>query len=223
MVEKRHDEFMHEVEEDIRWEKFEKLAKQYGAYVGAAIFAVIVGVAGYEYYGYSKRTQQEKASETYTDALQLMVKGQTNEAIEKLKTIKEDGGGYSMLAQFQMASALVDNPETRGQAIAIFKEVATSKSIDRRYRTLGVIFLVLAELDTADPAELSKYLEETKVGVNMWPDMTQELTALVALRKGDEDEAKKILAELKDDKQTSQGVRLRARALLEQLQVQPSK
>lgn len=223
MVDKRNDEFVHEVEEDIRWEKFEKLAKEYGSYAAAGVLAIILGVAGYEYWTYSALRKQEQASEVYTDSLQLMVKNRTNEAIEKLKTIKDDGSGYGMLAHFQMASALVDNPETRGQAVAIFKEVAGNKSIDRRYRTLGIIFLVLAELDTADPAELSKYLEETKLGVNMWPDMTQELSALVAVRKGDMDEAKKILNDLKDDKQASQGVRLRARALLEQLQIQTNK
>lgn len=222
-MDKRSDDLIHEVEEQLKWERIEKIAKEYGTYIGGAILAVILVVAAYEYWGYSSRKSSEAQSEAYTNALQLMGKGQQKQAIEKLQAMPVDSSGYSMLARFAAASALSENPETKAQAIEIYREMIKGGNIDRRYRTLAIIFLVQAELDTADPAELSKLLEETSIGANMWPDMTQELTALVALRKGDVEQAKKTFADLKEDKQAGQGVRLRARAMLEQLELQPAK
>ncbi len=222
-MDKRSDDLIHEVEEQLKWERIEAISKEYGTYIVGFIVAIILLVGGYEYWGHSTVKHQEALSEVYTDALQLMGKGQTTEALEKLKTIKDDSTGYSMLARFVSASVLLDNPETRPQAIELYRDMVKTGSLDRRYRTLAIIYLVQAELDTADPAELGKLLEEASIGTNMWPDTTAELSALVALRKGDIEGAKKTLGELKEDKQASQGIRLRARALLEQLQQQPAK
>jgi hypothetical protein len=217
-MDNRADELIHEVEEQLRWEKLEKIGKDYGAYIIGAIVAVILGVAGYVYWNHAQLKHQEALSETYTDALQLMGKGQTKEAMDLLKTIENDASGYGMLAQFVNAAGLVDNPETRPQAIAIYKKMLENRTIDRHYRSLATIFLVMADLDTGDPKEMKKMLEDASISTNMWPDSTAELTALVNIRLGEVEKAKEILQDLKDSKTASQGIRLRANALLQTLQ-----
>jgi hypothetical protein len=217
-MDNRVDELIHEVEEQLKWERFEKLWKDYGSYIVAAIVAVIVGVSVYVYWNHSQLKNQEELSEGYTASLQLLGKGQTKEALEKLKTLEGDVKGYGSLARFISASTLMENPETRPQAIAIYRDMINNRSVERNYRNLAIIFLVMAELDTGDPKELTKLMQETSIGTNMWPETTSELTALVAIKSGDMELAKSILQELKENKNASQGVRLRASALLQNLQ-----
>lgn len=217
-MDNRGDDLIHEIEEQLQWERIEKIWKDYGTYIIGAIAAIIIGVAGYVYWNHAQLKHQEALSETYTEALQLLGKGQTKEALDKLKTIEGDASGYGMLAQFVNAASLLDNPETRPQAIALYKKMVESKTIDRRYRSLAIIYLVLAELDTGDPKEMMKLLQEASIGTNMWPDTTAELTALVAIKLGDKEQAKSILQELKDSKTASQGIRLRATALLQSME-----
>lgn len=218
-MDNRVDELIHDVEEQMKWERIEGLLKTYGAYVAAGILAVILGVAGYVYWNHSQLKHQEALSEQYTGALALLGKEQNAEALEKLKVLSSDSSSYGMLARFISASTLVDKLETRPQAVAIYRDMIQNKNIDRRYRNLAIIFLVQAEIDTGDSKELAKLLQEANIGTNMWPDTTAELTALVAIKNGEIEQAKSILQELKDSKQASQGVRLRAMALLQNLQL----
>jgi hypothetical protein len=217
-MDNRVDELIHEVEEQLKWERLEKLWKDFGAYIIGGILAVILGVAGFVYWNHSQLKNKEALSEKYTAAVQLLSEGKSKEAVEQLKSIENSDGGYGMMARFTAAASLVDNTETRPQAIAIYRDMLNSKNIDRRYRTLAIIFLVMAEMDTGDPVEMKKLLAETSIGTNMWPDTTAELTALLAIKSGDTELAKTTLEELKASTTASQGVRLRANAMLQTLQ-----
>src|SRR5260221_2122207 len=126
-------------------------------------------------------------------AIQSEAKGQPQEALDILKKLGTEGGTYGMLAKFQRAAILVEKPETKEDGIAIYREMIQQRNVDRRYRDLAIIFYVQVQLDTGDVAEMRKLLQEAYAGVNMWPDATAELTALVALRAGDKEQAISIL------------------------------
>jgi hypothetical protein len=216
-MDNRVDELLHDVEEQLKWERFEKIWKDYGVFFIAGILAIILGVAGYVYWDYASLKNQEELSEKYTSAITLLGKDQQTEAIEKLKVLSEDSSSYGMMARFVNASVLVDNPQTRPQAVAIYRDIIANKSIDRKYRNLAIVFLAMAEMDSGDTKELAKLLQETSTGINMWPDTTAELTALVALKNGEIEQARSIFEELKKSEHASQGVQLRAKAMLQTL------
>lgn len=216
-MENREDDLLHEVNEQLQWERFEKIAKEYGTYIIGAVLAIILSVSGYVYWNHSKLTQAQELSEKYTNALAKLGLNDNKEAIEQLKTLSSDPSSYGMLSKFVRASILVDNAATRPEAVAIYKEMIDKKDIDRRYRNLAIIFYVLAVLDEADPKELEKLMDEASIGTNMWPETTAEISALIAIRNNNMEKATKILTELKDNQQISQGARLRSIALLQSL------
>lgn len=216
-MENRFDEFIHEIDEELKWDRLVKLAKNYGVYVIGGILAIILGTSGYVYWNYHQQQYREAESDKYTYALNLQVEGKTTEALEALKKLEADGGSYGMLALFQRAAILIHKPETKTEAIAIYKDMIQQRTIDRRYRNLAIIFYVQAELDTGNAEELKKLLQEAYVGTNMWPDITAELTALLALRMGDTEQARSILDDLVASKHASESIRMRCDALLQSL------
>jgi hypothetical protein len=216
-MDNRVDELIHEVEEQLKWERLEKIWKDYGTFIVAGFLAIILGVGGYAYWNHSVLQKQYELSEKYTTALNLSQDGKKQEALDILKTISDDASGYGMLANFLSAATLLENPETKPQAVAIYRDIINKRVVDYRYRNLAIIFLVQAEIDTGDAAELTALLKETEVGTNMWPDTTAELSALLAIKSGNFDSARLILQELKDSKSASQGSVQRAKALLQTL------
>lgn len=216
-MENRNDDLLHEVDEQLQWERFEKIVKNYGAYIIGAVLAIIIGVSGYVYWNHSKQRQAQELSEKYTNALSQLGLDKNKEALEQLQALSSDPSTYGMLSRFIRASTLVDNKETRPEAVAIYKEMIDKKDIDRRYRNLAIIFYALAVLDEADPKELEKLMDETAIGINLWPETAAEIKAVLAIKNNNIEKATEILNGLIENKQTSQGVKLRAIALLQTL------
>ena len=212
------DEFLYEVEEDLKREKLNKMMKVYGPYVLAGVILLILAVAIYAYWNHSQLKSQEARSDIYMKAVQLREGGKNAEAEKELNALISKGGDYATLAEFEKASLLAAKPETREEAAKVYSQMIKSRTIDRRYRSLAVIFYVQLQLDSGNPEELMKLLQESSVGTNLWPGLTSELTALVALRLGETEHAKSILKDLLNSKDTSAGVRARANALLSTLE-----
>lgn len=214
----RSDDLLREVDEQLQWERFEKFAKQYGAYVAAGILAVILGVAGFVYWEHFQETKNQALSERFSESMLLLDKNQKKESIEKLQDLAKDPSSYGMMARFKLASLHMDDPEKRAEAIKIYREMIENRDIDRRYRSLAIILLTLAELESGDTKDLAKILQEASIGTNMWPNTTTEVSAYVEIKNGEVEQAKSILTGLKNDSNAPQGVRIRSEALLQMLQ-----
>lgn len=208
------DEFLHEVKEDLQRERLDKIIRTYGPYVIGGIVLIILGVSAYVYWNYRQLKSQETQSDTYMNAIILHEENKNAEAVNQLNALISQNGDYGMLAQFEKAALLAKNPETKEQAMETYHNMIKDHKIDRRYRSLAVIFYVQLQLDTGNPEEMMKMLQEASVGSNLWPGLISELTALVALRMGEVAQAESILKDLLNAKEASPGVRMRANALL---------
>lgn len=195
-MENRVDEFILEVDEDLKREKFESLARQYGPYVAAVVAAVILTISGVVFWNYSANKSHLASSDLYMKAMAINAQESPAQAAEAFALVEDNNGSYTTLAKFERAQILASNEETRDEGLALYRDMMVGKGIDRRYRYLALIYFVQATLDTEDPEILMNLLQEGTVGLNMWPHTTSELTALVALRMGDTQQAKSILESL---------------------------
>lgn len=214
MADHQDSSLLREIDEDLRHEKYAALWKRYGNFIIAAVFLLVVSVAGYkgwQSYDLSRRTADGEAFAAIT---KLADSNQTEAAFESLSRLAEDGGsGYALLARFKEASLLAEQGNTAA-AVAVFKAVAGDTGIDVIYRDLAVILSALHELDSADAAELTARLAPLAADDNPWRHSAKEIMSVLALRLGDKARARELLAALASDPTAPQGVRGRAAEML---------
>ena len=114
-------DIFHEVEEEVRRERFEKIWKQYGDYIIAGFALVIIAIAGYELWQRYETNQRLKASETLIAAQQLAEAGDFARATPALAVVAKDApGGYAEMARLSQAGVL-QAAGRRSEAVQIYK------------------------------------------------------------------------------------------------------
>ncbi len=206
-----------EVEEDLRAERASKLWQRYGNLViGAAVLAVL-GVAAWQGWDWYRQRQLAQAAATYIAAgrdtaaqgADLKAAAESFAALAR----EEPPGGYPTLARLR-AAALKAEVGEREAALALWDEVARDSGADPLYRELATVLHALHSLDlpSADPAQLTARIAPLArpEGTSHWRASAQEVAALLALRRGDREEARRGFQALAADVTAPQGVRDRA-------------
>ncbi len=205
-------DFIREIDEDLRRDRFEKLWRKYGIYaLGVAVLIVlaVAGYAGWQRYSESYRADRARQYET---VLQQIAGGDAK-AADDLQALADGGDGYAALARLQ-AAALKAEAGDVAAAVAIYEQLAADGAADQQLRQLAVILLALHTADTAAPDELAKRLQPITEAGNPWRYSALEITAVLAQRSGDAAKAQEILTGIADDLDAPQGLRQRAVEML---------
>jgi len=207
-------EIFHEVDEDVRRERYEKLWKAYGKYLVGAVVAIVVAtvaVVGWRQYQLSQR---EAEGERFAAALALAAEGRSTEAATAFAELAGDAGaGYRLLARFQAAAALKASGAS-DRAVAIYDRIAADGGGGEVLRDLAALLAVQTLFDQAPAAELERRLAPLLGADNPWRYSARELAALVALKSGDRAAAREGFAALADDAAAPAGLRARAAEML---------
>lgn len=211
------DEFIREVEEELRRDRAAVLWKRYGAWVIGAAVAVIIGTAA----GVGWRAYQEHAREgealRFAEAEQLLQRDRPADAAAAFAELADDAsGGYAVLARLRAAEAYRAAGD-EAAAAAMLEGLADSGSAGPLYRELGGVLAALHDFDGADPGQLAERLEGYAEGSEPWRYTARELYALSRLRAGDTEAARRALGELVDEPGTPANLRRRANELLASL------
>src|SRR4029078_12289589 len=100
----QHDNFLREVEEELRSERFARIWKEYGTFILAGAALIVVGVLGYKYVEDRRITAAQSPGKRYEGALDLVSSKKEGSAEKEFATIVADGsGGYPELARLQLA------------------------------------------------------------------------------------------------------------------------
>ncbi len=208
------DQFIQEVEDDLKRDRQLELWRKYGVWVTALALLVVIGVAGYQGWRNYQRGQQYEYGQSYAQALALLAKGKDAEARAEFgKLAGEAVSGYAELAVLQRAALLAKGGDGAGAA-ALYRQLADDTSADELFRDLAVILAALTTADNADPRELTARLAPLTEAGNPWRYSALEVTALLAQRQGDQARAKEIYQSLADDAKAPQGMRARAAEML---------
>ncbi|WP_185961582.1 tetratricopeptide repeat protein [Telmatospirillum sp. J64-1] len=204
------DLLLQEVEEDLRREQYQRLWKQYGGYIIAAVSLVVLIVAGYQgWRGYEARQSQADAAR-YAAAAALIQQDRPLEAAAAMQELADDAGsGYGVLARLRAAALLARSGETE-QAAQAYEAVALNTSAAPPYRDLATIMAASLRLETAEPGQLEPSLRPLADGTGPWRHSATELLALLALRQGNQAQAAELYGRLAADVATPQALRARA-------------
>jgi hypothetical protein len=213
-----------EVEADLRAERAQKLLMRYGAWLLAAAVFVVAMAAAWQVWNWYQLRHARATAAIYLDAMFAAEHPAPDNQHPNLKdaiqgfarAAARGPAGYRVLGRLE-AAALEAKSGNQAAAAALWNEVANDRGIDSLLRDLATLLSVNSQLDSGNPQRLRERLAPLVLPDNAWHSLAQESVAVLDLREGHVEEAKRTLKSLAQDGSAPQGVRERASAMLQRL------
>ena len=148
------DEFIREVDEDIRQKQINDLWKKYGKFVIGIAVGVVAIVAGRAIYSSIVESKYSEQATLYSQALS-MNQEEISSALDPLTN--SDVDAYEILATFKKAELFIADGDKTG-AIGILDQFASTSSVSQIYKDIATIQAALLELDTASVDQIRSRL-----------------------------------------------------------------
>ncbi|HEX6144303.1 MAG TPA: tetratricopeptide repeat protein [Geminicoccaceae bacterium] len=213
----RGDEFIREVDEAVRQERWLGLWKTYGTYIVGGAIAVVLGTtAGVGWREWQESSRLAEARQ-YAEAARLLRSDQPEKAADAFAAIAEDGEhGYAVLARLRLAEARAAAGDPAG-GTATLEGLAEDDGAGELYRQLSRLLVLQQQLQELGPERTLAELQPLLAEEAPWRHSALELKALAELEAGAEVEARNTLSGLVSDPTTPSGVSRRASELLQAL------
>jgi hypothetical protein len=204
-------DIFHEVEEEVRRERWEKLWKEYGDYVIAAAAFLVIAAAGWQVWRFYEHREQVRSSAEYAAAQQLLDSGQAPAAAEAFGKLAANAPhGYAEISRLQEAGALQSAGRT-GDAVKLYKEIIANG--DDILASVARLRVAWATADTSSRADLEKLLAPLTVTTSVWEPMAREILAYSDFHHGKTAEALAAYKKLAAEKNLPESLHQRSAAM----------
>lgn len=203
-----NDAFFREVDDEVRREQMQTMARRYGAIVVGLIVVALVALAALLGWRSHQETVAGERGERFTAAMSSISAGATVDATKQLGAIVKDGGGYAQLARLLQADMLVQQNK-QPEAAAAFLAVSRDDGVSQPLRDLALVRATTLSVDTLAPAEVIARMKPLAVAGTPWFGSAGELTGIAYLRLGQKPQAGRIFAAVAEDKSVPQSIRAR--------------
>ena len=191
------EEFIREVDEELKEEKQAKLWKRIAPYLlsvaGGIVLFTTVSVGWQSYITNKTRGM----GDDFSAAVQLVLEQDVDAAVLALDRVTEStSDGYVTLAKLKKASLLIENGKI-SEGLKIYSELEKT-AVDASFRDMSTIFYVLNAMDTLPAGDLINKISQLTKPNNPWSSTAMELEGFLYLKLGDKIKAKetfKILSE----------------------------
>jgi hypothetical protein len=209
------EEFIKEVDEDLKEEKRVKLWKKLLPYVLGFSFGVILLTSGFVFWeNYTKNTSQSLGDD-FTAAVGLESENDIDAALLALDRIVDKGSdGYATIAKMKKASILIQKGDLE-KGLDIYLDLERN-AVDQSFRDIATILYVLNSMDKVDPLILLEKLKPLEAS-NIWKSSALELKAFIYLKTEKKEQAKETFQSILDQKNTPSSLSTRARNMIEYL------
>lgn len=202
-------DFINEVEEELRKDKYNDLLRKFGPYI-VALIVMIVAATGYMEYKKSKIANTAKsASAAYMSAGRLETSGDIQGAMDKFIALsKVAPDGYAGLSLTRAAGLKVQLGDLDG-AVSLFDQAAEkfSKPIHKDLASLKSAYILLDQGLYDDVQARAGLLA---VDGAPYADLAKEILAQAALKSGDTAAARTQFTYLSNAPGVLDGVKIRA-------------
>ena len=209
------EEFIKEVDEDLKEEKRVKLWKKLFPYVLGFSFGVILLTSSFVFWeNYTKNTNQSLGDD-FTAAVGLASEDDIDAALLALDRIVDKGSdGYATIAKMKKASILIQKGDLE-KGLAIYLDLERN-AVDQSFRDIATILYVLNSMDKVDPLILLEKVKPLEAS-QIWKSSALELKAFIYLKTEKKEQAKETFQSILDQKNTPSSLSTRARNMIEYL------
>ena len=204
------DEFIREVDEDIRQRQINDLWKKYGKFVIGIAFGIVAIVAGRAIYSSVIESKYSEQASLYSQAIS-MNENEISSALDPL--LNSDVEAYEILATFKKAELALENDDKAG-AVSVLDQFVNSSSVSEVYKEMATIQAALLELDTASEDQIRTRLSLLLNSDSKYQYFAAEIMALSELKAGNTGAAKSRLEALINDENASGSIKTRAEQYL---------
>ena len=181
------DEFIREVDEDVKEEKRLKLWKKFFPYVVSVSLGIVLFVSGFVFWESYSNDQRQKLGDDFTAAVILAGEDDLDASLLALDRIVDKGSdGYVTMAKMKKASILIEQGRI-DEGLEIYKDLEKN-AVDQSFRDIATILYVLNSLNNESKDDLLKKiipLENSEI----WKSSALELKGYIYLRNNEIDKA----------------------------------
>ena len=217
------DEFLNEVEQDIRQERFEKLWQKYGKLALYVFGGCIALAAVYTMWSNNQEAKRVQISEAYIRTQSLIDSGKTDEAIHALQAIIAEGKdkAYGTLSQFALAGIrAAEGPyQDLPKAIEFYKGLEGNTSIEPYQRQFAGIRAITLEASLEENKNnpdalkgLLAKLEPLSDEKSPWRLLALEAQGIIITQLNDP-KASEVFVKIAQDPNCPKGMRARAQLM----------
>ena len=205
-------DIFHEVDEEVRRERLQKLWDRYSIYIIALAVLIVAGIGGWRGYEYWQAKQAAAAGAAYESALSLSEAGKHAEAEAAFaKIAAEAPAGYRTLARLRAAAELAQTK--RPDAVKAYDEIAADTSLGTTLQDLAAVRAGMLMVDSAPLSDMRRRLDPVAEPGHTFRHSARELLALSAWRNHDFTAARRYIDMIASDGETPPGTRARADVL----------
>ena len=210
------EEFIREVDEDLKEEKRIKLWKQVLPYVVSVALGIVLFTSGFVFWeNYTKKTNQ-RLGDDFTAAVQLSKEQDIDAALIALDRIVDKGSdGYATIAKMKKASLLIENKKI-DEGLEIYLDLEKN-AVDQSFRDIATILYVINSMDKASPDILLEKIKPLESS-NIWKSSALELKAFIFLKKNNNKAAKETFKNILEMKSSPSSLTQRAKNMMEFLE-----
>lgn len=205
-------DIFHEVEEDLRRDRLNKLWTRYGSVFVTIALVAVLGTAGIVFWRQYEARQAAEAAESFAAVDKLLDARDVGGALTAYgKIAAESGNGYGFLAQFRQAGLLVATGDLNG-ALAIYDKISNS-GVDERMKAIARLRAAYAVADSEAPDALIARVAPMMGDDSPWRYQARDISAFADYRAKRVKEASEAYAALAADPKVPDSLRQRAASL----------
>ena len=211
------NEFIQEVEEELRAERYRELWRRFGKWLIAALVLIVLGTAGFVAWRNYQSDQNASYGAELIGGLNLLDRGDAAGAIAALNHLGKNGNAsYAVLAELHEAQAHLAMGKS-SQALAIYAEIKDNSRYDPEFRDLALLLSGFVWIGLENAELLEQRLTPLLGADNPWRFGAQELIALAYMNAKNFAKARLYLTPLSKAEAAPAGIKARAADLLSTL------
>ncbi|WP_375566928.1 tetratricopeptide repeat protein [Oceaniradius stylonematis] len=209
------DGFFREVEEELRSERLKNFWERFGVLIVAGAVLIVAVAAGYRGWEWYSARQASASGDRFLEALNLANDGQSDAALERLRSLEADGfGQYPVLARMRAATVQLEQGETDA-AVTAFDAIAADRSVPVALRDMARLRAAYVMVDHGSYTDVASRAEQLTAPDNPLRHSAREAMGLAAWNEDRFADAKRLFDEILNDELAPQGVAGRAQMMVE--------
>ncbi len=188
----KNDVFLKEIEADVKNDQIKSLWDKYGLVIILAVAVILTAAVSFETFKSWNAKRNQELSNAYAVAVSLQSQGRTAESLDILQNLaKSSHGVYGDVAKLQIANIYFEQGKNT-EAADILEQMIHSRRANQQMKEIATIKLASYMLDSDTPSdEITALLQPLTAENGNWANIAHEMLAMLAIRDGDMDKAKK--------------------------------
>ena len=207
------DPLLKEISEDVKNEQMRALWDKYGLYVIIFVAIVLTAAVSFETFKNWANKRNQEISNAYAVAISLQSQGKLDESLKLFQNLSEHSGLYADIAKLQIAYIYFEQKKNN-EAVEVLEQLIDDAE-SSQMQEVASLKLAAYKLDTNAPAQDVKeiLLPLTQQDSGSY-NVARELLAMLAIRDGDLEAAKKEYEQIIASASSSDELKSRAQDMI---------